>query len=86
MSWRLQTLFEVDSVGTCPLPVLARHLDDNGLSGEGAAFATALVAGVVTHRDELDEIIAKAAPNWPMDQMAKVGQKRPAPGDLRAVV
>jgi N utilization substance protein B len=68
----LQTLFEVDSVGHDPVPVLARHLEDNGLSGDGAVFATALVEGVVTHRDELDVIIAKAAPNWPMDQMAKV--------------
>jgi N utilization substance protein B len=68
----LQTLFEVDSVGHDALAVLARHLEDNGLTGEGAAFATALVDGVVTHRAELDGIIAKAAPNWPMDQMAKV--------------
>jgi N utilization substance protein B len=68
----LQTLFEVDSVGHEPLPVLVRHLEDNGLTGDGAAFATGLVEGVVTHRDELDAIIAKAAPNWPMDQMAKV--------------
>jgi N utilization substance protein B len=68
----LQTLFEVDSVAHDPLPVLQRHLDDNGLTGEGAAFATELVQGVVTHRDDLDKIIARAAPNWPMDQMAKV--------------
>jgi N utilization substance protein B len=68
----LQTLFEVDSVAHDPLPVLQRHLEDNGLTGEGAAFATELVQGVVTHRDDLDKIIARAAPNWPMDQMAKV--------------
>lgn len=68
----LQTLFEVDSVAHDPLPVLQRHLEDNGLTGEGAIFATELVQGVVTHRDDLDKIIAKAAPNWPMDQMAKV--------------
>src|SRR5215212_7434284 len=68
----LQTLFEVDSVPHDPLPVLQRHLDDNGLSGEGAVFATELVQGVLAHRDDLDKIIAKAAPNWPMDQMAKV--------------
>lgn len=68
----LQTLFEVDSVAHDPLPVLQRHFDENGLSGEGAVFATDLVQGVLTHRDALDKIIAKAAPNWPMDQMAKV--------------
>jgi len=68
----LQTLFEVDSVPHDPLPVLQRHFDDNGLSGEGAVFATELVQGVLAHCDDLDKIIAKAAPNWPMDQMAKV--------------
>jgi len=68
----LQTLFEVDSVAHDALPVLQRHLDDNGLTGEGAIFATDLVQGVLTHGDDLDKIIAKAAPNWPMDQMAKV--------------
>jgi len=68
----LQTLFEADSVAHDALPVLQRHLEDNGLTGEGASYATALVDGVLAHRDELDRIIAKAAPNWPMDQMAKV--------------
>jgi len=68
----LQTLYEADSVAHDPLPVLQRHVEDNGLDGEGATFATDLVQGVVAHRDELDLIIARAAPNWPLDQMAKV--------------
>jgi N utilization substance protein B len=68
----LQTLFESESVGHESLAVLQRHLDDNGLTGEGAAFATALVEGVLTHREELDRVIAEAAPSWPMDQMAGV--------------
>ncbi|HUS17353.1 MAG TPA: transcription antitermination factor NusB [Chloroflexia bacterium] len=68
----LQTLFEVDSSGHGGLEVLARHLEEHGLAGEGADFARALVTGVTEHVGELDEIIAAAAPNWPMDQMAKV--------------
>src|SRR6476469_1101418 len=68
----LQTLFEVDSVAHDPLPVLERHLEDNGLNGEGASYATMLVEGVLAHREELDTISAAAAPNWPLDQMAKV--------------
>ena len=68
----LQTLFEVDSTGHPAADVLARHLDENGMAGEGAEFARTLVLGVTSHVDELDAIIAAAAPNWPMDQMAKV--------------
>jgi len=68
----LQTLFGVDSSGHPPGDVLARHLDENGLTGEGAEFASRLVFGVLGHTEELDPIIAAAAPNWPMDQMAKV--------------
>lgn len=68
----LQTLFEVDSSGHPAAAVLDRHLEENGLTGEGADFARALVTGVVGHPAELDDIIAAAAPNWPLDQMAKV--------------
>jgi N utilization substance protein B len=68
----LQTLFEVDSSGHGGAEVLARHLEENALAGEGADFARALVTGVMEHVGELDQIIATAAPNWPMDQMAKV--------------
>jgi len=68
----LQTLFEVDSSGHPPDDVLARHLEENALTGEGAEFARRLVFGVRDHPEELDAIIAAAAPNWPMDQMAKV--------------
>jgi transcription antitermination protein NusB len=39
---------------------------------ESAQYARRLVRGVSAHPAELDAIIAAAAPNWPMDQMAKV--------------
>lgn len=68
----LQTLFEVDSTGHAADEVLARHLAENALAGDGVTFARGLVLGVLEHQPELDAIIAAAAPNWPMDQMAKV--------------
>jgi N utilization substance protein B len=37
-----------------------------------AAFAWALIAGVLEHRKELDAEIAALAPEWPIDQMAKI--------------
>ncbi len=68
----LQTLFEVDTTGHPAHEVLARHLAEDAVPAEGVEFAQALVRGVAAHVAELDEIIAAAAPNWPMDQMAKV--------------
>src|SRR3954454_18474514 len=69
----LQTLFEVDSSPQHDFgQVLTHRLEENGLSGEGAVFARSLVEGVAQHRDELDGVIAQAAPSWPLDQMARV--------------
>jgi transcription antitermination protein NusB len=68
----LQSLFEVDVTGHPAGDVLARRLAEQGLTGEGAEFARRLTQGVMDHQAELDGIIAGAAPNWPMDQMAKV--------------
>lgn len=41
-----------------------------GLSND--EFIWQLVNGVIEHIDQLDEIISKAAPEWPVDQMAIV--------------
>ncbi len=68
----LQTLFETDAVNHAPLKVLERHLEINPVPAEAGEFALLLVSGVVDNRDKLDELISSSAPNWPMDQMAKV--------------
>ncbi|HZQ07052.1 MAG TPA: transcription antitermination factor NusB [Anaerolineae bacterium] len=78
----LQILFEVDSVGH-PLDVaLPRRIEDareedlaanrEPLPPEGEAFVRTLVRGVLTNRDELDQLIAKYAPEYPVDQLAIV--------------
>lgn len=36
------------------------------------AFTRELIHGVVTHRAEIDRLIAKYAPEWPLDQVAVV--------------
>lgn len=77
----VQTLFEVDSAGHLPGDVVDARLanpepneggDDPAVavSAEAAAFLRLLVAGVVTHRAALDAIIARFAPEWPVDQLA----------------
>jgi len=77
----LQTLYEVDSTAHPVEEVLRRNLDEpasenpnaTGISDPaGREFARALVEGVLENSDELDRIIEKSAPNWPIDQMSKI--------------
>lgn len=68
----LQALFEIDSVGHDRELVIRQRIEDEALSEEGASFAQALVQGVVEHRNQLDAIIKKHAPEWPVDQLAIV--------------
>ena len=47
-------------------------MDGVELPPDGAEFALSLVDGVIAHRGELDKVIAKHAPEWPVDQLAVV--------------
>src|SRR5437588_11025853 len=40
------------------------------LSRESVEFAVGLVQGACAHRDEVDDLIARAAPAFPLEQMA----------------
>ncbi|MBW7881832.1 MAG: transcription antitermination factor NusB [Caldilineaceae bacterium] len=77
----VQALFEVDSVGHKPGDVVDARLENPdpsetgndpvvAVSMETATFLRWLVTGVIKNRVKLDEIIAKYAPEWPVDQMA----------------
>ena len=81
----LQTLYELDATSHPVTDVLARNLEEpfsenvevesgigERLDREAQAFAGELVAGVLQHRDELDRIIERSAPNWPIEQMSRV--------------
>jgi N utilization substance protein B len=68
----LQTLFEVSCVGHDAQTVLQERLEENTLPPEGAAFAEALVRGVIAHQEQLDDILQEVAPQWPLAQMAGV--------------
>lgn len=78
----LQVLFEVDSVEhpvETALPYrleAAREedlaLDREPMPPEGETFVKNLVRGVLDNRQELDELIAKFAPEYPVDQLAIV--------------
>lgn len=66
------TLYEMDAVGHRPDEVLQRHLEEMGASARTSQFARHLVAGVLNNLAEIDAKIAKAAPAWPIRQMAKM--------------
>jgi transcription antitermination protein NusB len=77
----VQALFEVDSVGHKPGDVVDARLanplpTDSGddplvaLGPETGDYLRWLVSGVTANRQELDRVIAKYAPEWPVDQLA----------------
>ncbi len=78
----LQVLFEVDSVEHPVEVALPRRLEaareeDEAseravMPPEAETFVRTLVNGVLAQRDELDALIAKYAPEYPVDQLAIV--------------
>lgn len=66
----LQALFEIDCVGHDPQVVLDHRLEDSDLPLTGKAFVRMLVDGVLRSLSGLDGLIAKYAPEWPVNQMA----------------
>jgi len=68
----LQALYEVDSSSHSPGTVLQQRLEATPLSSELSRFADQLMFGVLEHRRELDRMIARYAPEWPLEQMALV--------------
>lgn len=71
----LQTLFEVDA---SELPreqaheALARNVHEFAQRNSDDVFVTATLDGVLGKKKELDRVIEKAAPGWPIDRIAPV--------------
>jgi N utilization substance protein B len=71
----VQALFAADMTGPLALERVEKALADNteGKKGEDdAIFTLALVRGVSARREEIDAVIAEAAPDWPVDRIAGV--------------
>jgi len=68
----LQALYEIDSSGHRSEQTLEHLVADEKLSGEGIAFASSIVQGVLNCLAQLDQVISKHAPEWPVDQLAIV--------------
>ncbi|MDA1188188.1 MAG: transcription antitermination factor NusB [Chloroflexi bacterium] len=68
----LQALYELDSTDHEVRTVLAGESPQLPPSAKSRAFARKIVQGLVEKRESIDEIIARHAPNWPVDQLPTI--------------
>lgn len=74
----MQTLYEYDfrdGAGDAHIelkPILDRNLGEFSKAIDDTAFVHDVVNGVLKHQDGIDQLIAPAAPEWPVDQIAKI--------------
>jgi N utilization substance protein B len=66
----LQALYEADCAGHETGPALERRLEEAQLPELGSQFARELAHGVSAQRERLDALIARYAPEWPVEQIA----------------
>lgn len=72
----MQTLYEYDfrssGEGVKVEPILKRNLGEFTDAIDDTNFVEDLVEGVMKHQEEIDGIIGPAAPDWPVEQIAKI--------------
>jgi len=68
----MQALFEFDAVGSDPAGRLEALAREEQAAAAARAYAARLVDGVLAHVDAIDAVLAAAAPQWPLDQVAGV--------------
>jgi N utilization substance protein B len=68
----LQVLYETDLANHPPTDVFRMRLEETPLSDDLAEFSRQIIFGVLPLTHELDELIAKYAPEWPLDQIATI--------------
>ena len=68
----LEVLYEHDIARHPPGEILQRRLEANSIDSSGVEFASQLVQGVMNNMEGMDILIARYAPEWPLDQMAVI--------------
>jgi N utilization substance protein B len=71
-SLALQVLYEVDIANHLPGEIYKLRLEESPLPDDLAEFARQIIFGVLPIIDTLDHLIAKYAPEWPLDQIAAI--------------
>jgi N utilization substance protein B len=68
----LQALYEIDTTSHKPGRVLDSRQLDARLDAEGLQFLRWLISGVIENKEDLDQLISRYAPEWPIDQLAVI--------------
>jgi len=71
-SLALQVLYEVDIANHPPGEIYKLRLEETPLPDDVAEFARQIIFGVLPITSTLDHLIAKYAPEWPLDQIAAI--------------
>lgn len=71
-SLALQVLYEVDIANHPPADAFRSRLEEAPLTHELSDFARQIIFGVLPLTNNLDNLIAKYAPEWPLDQIAAI--------------
>ena len=71
-SLALQVLYEVDVANHPPADIYKLRLEDQPLADDLADFARQIIFGVLPLTANLDQILARYAPEWPLDQIAAI--------------
>jgi N utilization substance protein B len=67
----IEILYEVDCVGHSADEVIPRRLEANpNLSQDSTEFLQDVVTQTIAEKERLDQIIARYAPEWPVDELA----------------
>ena len=68
----MQALFAADLSGHPVQEALDQRLEDTPSTPFAADYARALTSGVLQHRDAIDDLIARAAPQFPVSDLPPV--------------
>jgi N utilization substance protein B len=68
----MQALYESDASRHSANASLTARIEASHLPAPAAAYAKELLDGVLGQLEEIDEMIASLAPNWPIHQLANV--------------
>ena len=52
--------------------IMERHLGEHEFEENNLAFIHKIVAGIVPHLEQIDQVITVSAPEWPIPQIAQV--------------
>lgn len=68
----LKVLYESDTTRHLPGDVLARHLSERAPDDPANAYAMQLVSGVMGDRGQIDAVLARCAPEHPLNDLAAI--------------